>query len=252
MSRTRQLVEEELIRVAIQCFSERGYLRTTLEDIASRVGISRMTFYSYFDSKATLLKVICERSLSEYRRQLETLLKQPLPRLEKLRRAVALHIASLTSEQPLIQLFFREEAHLPEEVASTVTKIHREIDRLMEKEIERGIQRGEIMAEDPRLLMYAFTGMCNWLYRWYRPGGRITPADIIRVFTRVLESGCLMAKTHADDGAVAQSLARIEHHLKEVTQEFGKVSQQLRATVHRPRGQPRMKGNGARPVPPKP
>ena len=58
MSRTRSLMEEEIIRVAIQCFSERGYQNTTLDDIVSQVNISRVTFYTYFKSKETLLKTI--------------------------------------------------------------------------------------------------------------------------------------------------------------------------------------------------
>jgi len=85
MSRTRELVEEELIRVATKYFSERGYQETTLDEIVSQVGISRVTFYTYFENKAALLKTIFERSLRAYRRGLEDILAQPLPRPEKLR-----------------------------------------------------------------------------------------------------------------------------------------------------------------------
>jgi len=66
MSRTRKLVEEELIRVAIQYFSERGYQNTTLDDIVSQVNISRVTFYTYFKSKEALLKAIFERASPDY------------------------------------------------------------------------------------------------------------------------------------------------------------------------------------------
>lgn len=218
-SRKRQLVEAELIRVATQYFSERGYQNTSLEDIVSQVGISRMTFYTYFENKAALLTVLCERSLTEYRHKLEALLAQPLPRPEKLRQAVGLHIATLTQDQPLIRLFYREEAHLPEEVSHTVARLHREIDRLLEKEIEQGIQQGEIINENPRLLMYAFTGMGNWLYRWYRPGGTITPDEIVRVFTRVLESGSLTPETQADNSSTTKALQQVEKRLEDSLQD---------------------------------
>lgn len=39
MSRTRKLVEEEIIRVATACFSERGYEATTIEEIAARADV---------------------------------------------------------------------------------------------------------------------------------------------------------------------------------------------------------------------
>jgi AcrR family transcriptional regulator len=227
MSGTRKLVEEEIIRVATKYFSERGYQHTTLEEIASQVGISRVTFYTYFEGKAALLTAIFERSLAAYRRGLEDIMSRPLPSLQKLRQGVAHQIASLTGEQPLIRLFFREEANLPEEAAKVVAEMHRSIDRLMEKEIQKGIEQGEIIDENPRLLVYAFTGMCNWLYRWYKPGGKITPEEIVRVFTRVLESGCVTRRTQATNSAVSKSLQQVEKSLQQVGKELEKVSQQL-------------------------
>lgn len=230
-SRKRQLVEAELIRVATQCFSQKGYQNTSLEDIVSQVGISRMTFYTYFESKAALLTVLCERSLTDYRHKLEALLAQPLPRPEKLRQAVALHVATLTGDQPLIRLFYREEVQLPAEVSQAVARLHREIDRLLEQEITLGIQQGEIIDENPRLLMYAFTGMGNWLYRWYRPGGKISPDEIVRVFTRVLESGTLTPKTHANNASTTKALQQLEKRLADSLQE---VRQELALLSARP------------------
>ena len=83
MSRTRSLMEEEIIRVAIQCFSERGYQNTTLDDIVSQVNISRVTFYTYFKSKETLLKTIFERVNTTYQQGLEEIFAQPLSCREK-------------------------------------------------------------------------------------------------------------------------------------------------------------------------
>src|SRR5918996_2108452 len=103
MSHTRQLVKEELIRVATQCFSDQGYQDTTLADICSHVNISRVTFYTYFESKAALLKTIFERIVATYKQKLEELLAKPLPPLEKLHQGVTLQITSLTNEQPLIR-----------------------------------------------------------------------------------------------------------------------------------------------------
>jgi AcrR family transcriptional regulator len=187
MSRTRALVEEEIIRVATQCFSERGYEATTIEEIATRAEISRVTFYTYFKSKEELLQTIFDRSLGAYQHGLEAILAADLPSQEKLRRVVAHQVASLTADQPAVRIFFSEEKALPPQLAQHVQEVHRKIDWLIEREIARGIDRGEIIGVDPRLLMYAFAGMCNWLYRWYRPSGPFTPELIAATFSRILE-----------------------------------------------------------------
>ena len=235
MSRTRKLVKEELIRVATQYFSERGYQYTTLEDIDSQVNISRVTFYTYFESKEALLKAIFEHASATYQQGLEEILAQPLSCREKLRQAVAFQVASVTSEQPLARIFFREEANVPRDTAELVAATQRKADRLLEKEIEKGIRSGEIINENPRLLMHAFVGMCNWLYRWYQPGGPVTPEEIVQVFTRVLESGFFTSKTQTDNGAVSKSLRQVEKSLRDVQKEFERVSHQLRLNAQRSR-----------------
>ncbi|MCY4386804.1 MAG: TetR/AcrR family transcriptional regulator [Desulfurellaceae bacterium] len=235
MAKKRELVEAELLRIATGCFTQSGYHETTLDDIVSLVGISRVTFYTYFESKAALLTAIFTRSLENYRATLEELLARPLSRPEKIRQVMAHQIASITTDQPLFRLLFREEANLPPETVRVVEKIQQEVDLLIENEIRNGIERGEVINENPRLLMHAFTGMCNWLYRWYQPGGEITPDEIVRVFSRLLESGGLTPETQSDSGAIMRSLRHVETHLTDVQQELATVSHQLRLD-HGPSG----------------
>ena len=235
MTRKRQLVEEELIRVATERFTQQGYKETTLDELVSLVGISRVTFYTYFESKGALLTAIFTRSLHNYRTTLEGLLALPLSRPEKIRQVIAHQITSFTADQPLIRLLFHEEANLPPETLQNVEDMQREIDLLLENEIRTGIKRGEIIKENPLLLTRAFTGMCNWLYRWYQPGGEITPEEIVRVFSRLLESGGLTPETRTDSGAVMRSLQHVETQLKEVQHELATISQQLNPVNDQPR-----------------
>jgi len=229
MSRTRELVEEEVMRVATACFNERGYQATTIEEIAARVEISRVTFYTYFKSKEELLQAIFARGLRDYEQGLAAILQEDLPRREKLRRIMALQIASLTTEQPAIRLFFTEEHHLPPQLARYVQEFHRRIDRLLEQEIVNGIERGELMNVHPRLLMYAFMGMCNWVYRWYRPGGVITPDAIVDTFSQILQSGCLRSEKNSTEIPVSERLQRLEEDMGEIKKELKNVSRHLHA-----------------------
>src|SRR5712691_6720536 len=233
MSRTRELVEEEIIRVATACFSERGYQATTIEGIAARVEISRVTFYTYFKSKEVLLQTIFDRSLSTYQHGLEAILAADLPRREKLRRVVAHQVASLTADQPAVRIFFSEEKALPPQLARHVQEFHRRIYRLLEHETRTGLDRGELIKVPPRLLMYAFMGMCNWVYRWYRPGGTITPEAIIETFSRILESGCLRPQADGEDIADSERLRRLEDSVAELKKELKTVSRHLRTNSRR-------------------
>ncbi len=54
-SRKRQLVEDAIYDAAIELFAERGFDETTVEEVAEAAGISRRSFFRYFQSKDDLL-----------------------------------------------------------------------------------------------------------------------------------------------------------------------------------------------------
>ena len=56
-------VRDKIIQAAIQSFSQTGFDRTKMEDIAKRLGLSKGTIYLYFASKEDLFLGICEHYL---------------------------------------------------------------------------------------------------------------------------------------------------------------------------------------------
>src|SRR5690349_22549617 len=49
--RTRRAVRAELANVALRLFAERGYEKTTVDDIARAAGLTKRSFFRYFPSK---------------------------------------------------------------------------------------------------------------------------------------------------------------------------------------------------------
>jgi len=137
-------------------------------------------------------------------------------------------VASLTADQPAIRVFFSEEKALPPRIARRVREVYSKIDRLLEQETVKGIAARELIDVSPRLLTYAFMGMCNWLYRWYRPDGPFTQDMIVETFTRILESGCLRSQTDTREFSVPAQLQRLDTQVSEMREELKKVSRHLR------------------------
>ena len=54
-SRKRQLVRDAIYDAAIELFAKRGFDETTVEEVAEAAGISRRSFFRYFESKDDLL-----------------------------------------------------------------------------------------------------------------------------------------------------------------------------------------------------
>src|SRR5919106_3797020 len=82
------LREESILQAAAACFGEQGYRATTLEMVAERLGLSRVTLYRYCPSKEELLIRVFERTIAIFRQGLHQICTQDIPPEEKLRQII--------------------------------------------------------------------------------------------------------------------------------------------------------------------
>ncbi len=58
-------IRERIIQAAIESFTQTGYDKTKMDDIAKRLGLSKGTIYLYFKSKEELFVALCEHNLQK-------------------------------------------------------------------------------------------------------------------------------------------------------------------------------------------
>lgn len=68
--RPQTTTHEEVAAVALRLFAERGFEKTTAEDIARTVGVSRRTLFRYYPSKNDIVWGAFDEQLSRLREQL--------------------------------------------------------------------------------------------------------------------------------------------------------------------------------------
>lgn len=191
MSRRRKAVEAEILQIAADVFSEKGYRATTLDDIVAAAGFSRATFYSYFPSKEELLRRMYQQVTSSTQAAIERIAAEDLPVPEKLRRIIRYQISYLAEHRPLMRVFFSELLNLPPEMIRSVMQANRAYSRVIERVAAEGVRSGALAPLHPKRVTYAIIGMCNWTQRWYRPEGEWTPEVVADEFIRILEYGYL-------------------------------------------------------------
>jgi len=55
-----------MLAAAAQLFGSNGFCRTTLDDVAARVGLAKPRLYAHFDSKQEMLKACVKRALCQW------------------------------------------------------------------------------------------------------------------------------------------------------------------------------------------
>lgn len=208
---TRAAVLDEIVRAAAGAFGEAGYRTATLDAIAERAGLSKVTLYRYVSSKEELLSLVVERTIATFRQGLKDIVEQHRPAEETLRRIVRFQVRLLSENLAFLTVFFAEESGLPAPMAAQAARAKREYDRTIERVVREGVEAGRLRALPPTLVVFGILGMCNWLHKWYKPQGALSPDQIADVFVDLLERGYLAEGSttpRADD-----ALARIEARL---------------------------------------
>ena len=239
MRRKHTAVESEILEVAARIISERGYQGTTLDDIAAAANISRSTFYSYFASKEELLHRIYRQVISTTQVTVARMAGEDRPAPEKLRRIIRYLISYLATHTSLMQVFFSEYLNLSGTTGRAVTQANRTFIETIARVCEEGVQTGTLTPLHPKRFSYILLGICNWMHRWYRPGGEWTPEIIAEEVIMLLESGYL---PQARESQADVLLGEVRALRREV--------EQLRAAVLTPVGRapaPSGRNTGPRP-----
>ncbi len=168
----------EMVYAAAKVFADRGYDQTTMQDLASSMGLATGAVYHYFGSKEQLLINICDQLMEPLlARAREIMVGDEQPR-DKLRALVRLWVANVV-EYRNHMLVFQQERHAIESGAQwrAVRDSRKAFERLVEHALEEADATGPA-GLDKRLALVALLGMVNHTAQWYQPRGRLRPDEI--------------------------------------------------------------------------
>jgi AcrR family transcriptional regulator len=181
--------EEHIFAEAVRLFRQKGYHATSMQNIADAVGLQKASLYHYLPSKQALLFKIFERSSGALTQQLETICASSDSPSLKLRRAIESHLLVLCDHLDTYTVYLSERRALSSRYHAKMRAEGEKHARLIEKILAEGIARKEFRALDTRMVALAILGMCNWLYQWYSPEGRLTPQQIAQIFSDTVLNG---------------------------------------------------------------
>lgn len=181
--------DEQIFIQAVRIFKQKGYHAASMQDIADAVDLQKGSLYHYISSKEELLYRIFERSTGALTVRLQEILASDLPPAQKLRQAVEAHITVLCEHLDTYSVYLAEQRTLAGRTQSKVRAEAQRHARLLEAIIVEGSKCGDFRPVDGKMAAHAILGMCNWLYQWYSPNGRLTPQAIAQIFSDMMLTG---------------------------------------------------------------
>ena len=154
--------ENQIIEAAIRCFSATGYHKTTMDDIAEEVGLSKGSLYRYFKNKKQLFLEILDYYAEPWEDQVEEALGNTATASEKIRLMIMMS-AELTLQAEMqelarITLDFYSVMRFDQEVNEALRATIDPLFQVFIDIIEEGIASGEFKEVNARQAGIAIMG----------------------------------------------------------------------------------------------
>lgn len=184
----------ELVQVAATIFKEKGYEGVALHDIAKAFGTNRASLYYYVTGKEELFREavigVVQENVEIAERVL--LLSEDPPR--KLELLVERLTVSYEDNYPYMYVYIQEDmrkvAHEDSKWATQMARQTRRFETIVVSVIKEGIDGGFFRDDiSSDLAANALFGMVNWTHRWFKPGRKLTAAQMADGFCKIFLDG---------------------------------------------------------------
>jgi AcrR family transcriptional regulator len=197
-----------LLDVAVQVFNERGYEATSMDELATRLGVTKPAIYHHVPSKVELLRLALDRALDALFAVTEEPGATSGPAIERLEHVVRGSIRVLTAELPFVTLLLRVRGN--SDVERHALQRRREFDQLMTGLVRAAEEEGDVRPDvDPAVTSRLLFGTVNSLTEWYRPGRGLDATAVADALVTVVFDG-LRGRPGRDAGPVVTGIVRGE------------------------------------------
>ena len=176
-----------IIESAVQLFTEKGFDKTSIEDIARKAGIGKATVYTYFSAKDEIFLTFCDDELEEAFAKLQAPKQEGVTLVDQLIEFFMLKFTFITRNQEFGRQLLREML-FPKVVNERAKEHDQRYFDILEGLFRAAQKRGELSEKHDLFLLsvHFFSLYLGVLVGWY--GGYVDQVDQVEESMRILFS----------------------------------------------------------------
>jgi AcrR family transcriptional regulator len=222
---------QDILAAAEAVFSERGYENAAMSEIAARAGVVEGTIYKYFENKRDLVFKVMEAWYDGLVRNFATELAGIAGTRPRLRYLVWRHLRTVHDAPELCRVFFREVRTEDNYHRSLIHEMNRRYTRFVTDVLQEGIDRGELRADTPVVLVrdLVFGGIEHHMWNYVYGRGEVDVDAAADAITDLVLAG-LRAGAPAGDAQAHETLVHETRRLAAVTDRLERLARPRRAS----------------------
>ncbi|HEX7922468.1 MAG TPA: TetR/AcrR family transcriptional regulator [Bradyrhizobium sp.] len=175
----KEYKRERILEAAAKLFYEKGFQKTTIDDIGAALGVTKPFIYTYFENKYAILEQLFDVVYGDLHADVMKVLssKDGSPK-DRLRRFVTVYVEKNIERQRFTAIMLEEEKNLSAKKIADIRRKQRDFDGKLARLIEEGVSDGLFEVPDAKVASLAISGMVRWTHRWYSPEGRLSASQL--------------------------------------------------------------------------
>lgn len=194
MSDRRQRRRQQILAAAQEVFAEKGYVATTVDDIVTRIEISRGTFYNYYDDKLDIFEALVEGFMTSIAASIVSIDLSPgAPTPREQLRANLRRVVELAIENPaMVTISLSTAMGVDPGLDEKLGEFYRRLRVFMDETLQTGQQLGLVRPGDRGpMLSIALGGMEGLLLDAVSGSVTADAGELVDAVMSFLESGLL-------------------------------------------------------------
>ncbi|MDR3706471.1 MAG: TetR/AcrR family transcriptional regulator [Paludibacteraceae bacterium] len=153
--------EKRIFEAAQLVFLQKGLVNTTMQDIASKAGISRTSLHYYFRNKDTLFESILSMAMDNMMPKINQTISKDIPLVEKIIEFAYNYLDLLHDNDQLPGFMASEIRRNPDKVIGFILKNSTTINfDIIEKQMEEEVKAGKVRPFNLSQLVVTVAGLC--------------------------------------------------------------------------------------------
>lgn len=182
--------KRNIVEAAEKSFSLFGYKATTMDQVASIANVGKGTIYTFFKNKEELFDEIMNRVIYEMKSIAEEAIRPELTFFDNLHRALYRVLDYRKNHELIIKLTYEVRDVGTPAAHAAMQRVENEILRFIKKEIEQGIERGELKECNPEITAFVMLKLYIALvFDWEKQHPSLGKDEIAKLFQLYLVEG---------------------------------------------------------------
>jgi len=169
---------DKILRGAAQLFTEKSYLGTSVDELASKLKLNKASIYYYFKDKEHLLYEVGCRAIEDLIKKANAIATTDASPMEKMESLVKLHLETGADLSNFWGVPHRELRQLSSKLFKSYVVYRDKYEQIFRDLMREGIANGQIKDCEPCLKVRFILGLVNSVSIWYKRTGPLTIGQI--------------------------------------------------------------------------